>query len=107
MCVYCLADVTRVLQTYNSVVILHGDGKVTELVQVNLFKKGLGVGVPGNQHDKTYAQGEILRQIVSEMRRLTSIFVILFSCKLLNLVILDEDLYLSKFKEINVNLKVI
>ena len=29
-------------------------------IQVNLFKKGLGVGVPGNQHEKnTYAQGKI------------------------------------------------
>ena len=37
----------------------------------------------------------------------TKIFVLLFSCKLLNLVILDEDLYLSKFNDINVTLKVI
>ena len=30
------------------------------ITQVNLFKKGLGVGVPGNQHEKnTYAQGKI------------------------------------------------
>ena len=34
--------------------------------QVNLFKKGFGVGVPGNQHDNTYAQEEIQRQIVGE-----------------------------------------
>ena len=32
--------------------------------QVNLFKKGLGVGVPGNQHDNTYAQRKIQRQIL-------------------------------------------
>ena len=31
----------------------------------------------------------------------TKIFVILFSCKLLNSVILDEGLYLSKFNDIN------
>ena len=30
--------------------------------QVNLFKKGLGVGVPGNQHDNTFAQGKIKNQ---------------------------------------------
>ena len=34
-------------------------------IQVNLFKKGLGVGVQGNQHDNTYVQGEIQRQIIS------------------------------------------
>ena len=33
-------------------------------IQVNLFKKGLGFGVPENQHDNTYVQGEIQRQIV-------------------------------------------
>ena len=32
--------------------------------QVNLFKKGFGIGVSGNQHDNAYAQGEIQRQIV-------------------------------------------
>ena len=31
----------------------------TTIQQVNLFKKGLGVGVPGNQHNNTYAQGKI------------------------------------------------
>ena len=29
------------------------------LIKVNLFKKGFGVGLSGNQHDNTYAQGEI------------------------------------------------
>ena len=32
-------------------------------------------------------------------------FLIVFSCKLLNLVILDGDLYLSKFIDINVTLE--
>ena len=40
--------------------------------------KGLGVGVPGNQHDNTYAQGEIQRQIVC-------VCAILFSFKILHL----------------------
>ena len=40
----------------------------TVLNQVNLFKEGLGVGVPGNQHDKRYAQGEIQRQIVCAIK---------------------------------------
>ena len=35
--------------------------KLKQYRQVNLFKKGLGVGVPGNQHENTYAQGEIHR----------------------------------------------
>ena len=61
--------------------------------QVNLFKKGLGVGVPGNQHDNTYAQGEIQRQNSvrdAQIYLKTKIFVILFSRKLLNLVNLEK-----------------
>ena len=58
--------------------------------QVNLFKKGLGVGVPGNQHDNTYAQRKIQRQILVWPITIFSVILLLnphvtvLECKILS-----------------------
>ena len=45
-------------------IIIHNLQCEAHISVLNLFKKGLGVDVPGNQHDNRYALGEIQRQIV-------------------------------------------
>ena len=56
--------------------------------------------------DEAFHLAEKEHRFTTSLSQYTDL-VILFSCKLLNLVILDEDLYFSKFNDVIVTLKVI